>query len=107
MVGSLATPISACNLLERGVAIPLYRVGHRRLQGVEVGGGTPTDIVMLRGGECQGAFLRPRPVNHGDMLVCVRDAVDVQEPWCDERAGAWFRGGRSFAEQLNFQPALF
>lgn len=62
---------------------------------------------MLGGRESQGAVLWPRPVNHADVFVRFRDAVDVQEPRSDQRAGAGFRGRRSFAEQFDFQPALF
>ena len=61
---------------------------------------------MLLGGERHVAAHGARPVNHSDVLVRVRDAVDVEESRGDQRARARLRGGRPLADEFHVQAAL-
>jgi len=61
---------------------------------------------MFRGGELDVAALGPRPVDHADVLVRVVDAMDVEKPRGDERAGAGRRRGRTFTEKFHVETAF-
>ena len=56
----------------------------------------------------QGEFpiFGPRPINQPDVFVRFRNAMDVQKARRDEGARAGRSGGRTFSEQLDFQPAF-
>ena len=61
---------------------------------------------MLLRGERDVATLGSRPINQADVFVRLRDAMNVEKPRGDECACARLRGGRTLAQQLDFQPAF-
>ena len=61
---------------------------------------------MLRNCQRQRAVLGSGPVNHADVLVSLRDAMDIQEPGSDERSRARLGGWRSLAEQFDLESAF-
>lgn len=94
------------DLLEGLEAVPFHGAGHRGSQGVEFGCGAPTDGVVFGGGERDVARLYASEVNHADVFVSGVDAVDIEEAGCDESAGAGFGGGRTFADEFDFETAF-
>lgn len=62
-------------------------------------------MVFLRG-QPRGAGARPREVDEADVLVGFGDAVNVQEAWGDEGAGAGLGGGGAFPDQLDLEAAF-
>jgi hypothetical protein len=87
-------------------AIPFHGVGHGGLERIEIGGGTPADVVMLGLGKRHRAVFGPCPVNHANVLVGIRDAVNVEKARRNQGARAGFGGGRAFAEELDVQAAF-
>src|SRR5215475_6155509 len=84
-------------------AIPFYRVGHFRLQPVQTISRTPADVVMLCGGASDVyRILRARPINHSDVLVSVRNSMNIEKPRSNQRARAGTCGGWAFAEERHF-----
>jgi hypothetical protein len=64
---------------------------------------------MFCGSEVQGrrCVARPGKVDHADMFMRGADAMDIEKPGRQQRAGSWFRRGRPFTEQFDIQPAFF
>src|SRR6185437_8401526 len=90
------------------VAIPLHRPGHWRLQRIQLLRRTPADVVMLPGGALHGrGILRPRPINHADVLMRAGNAMNIQKPGRNQRARSRTGSGRALAEQNNIQTAFF
>ena len=61
---------------------------------------------MLDGRQGNPAVPWASPVNHPDVLVCVGDAVDVEETRRNQRARARLRCGRPLADQFHIEAAL-
>ena len=61
---------------------------------------------MFLGRKRDGTVPRTRPINHADMLMCVRDPMNVQKPGGNQGPGARFGGGGPVADQLDLQTAL-
>ena len=61
---------------------------------------------MLRLRQRDLAGPHPRPINHPDMLMRGRNAMNIQEPRCDQRARPLARGWRAFPERFDLQTAL-
>src|SRR6266516_7171774 len=89
------------DLFKRLVTIPFHGVAHRRLECVEFGGGTPTDVEMLGSRKSDLAVLWSSPVNHADVFMRVGDAMDVKEPRRDQGARARLCRRRAFADQFH------
>ena len=62
-------------------------------------------MVFLRG-QPRGAGTWPREVDEADVLVGVGNAVDVEEAWGDEGAGAGLGGGGAIPDQIDLQAAF-
>jgi hypothetical protein len=62
---------------------------------------------MLGSSESQRASLGACPVNHADVFVSVRDAMDVQKAGSDQGASSRRGGGWAFANQFDFKAAFF
>ena len=89
-------------------AVPLYCVGHARLQRVQLVSRAPADVVVFFGGARDvGGVFWACPVNHSDVLVCVGDAVNIQKPRGDQCACAGAGGWWTFAKQRDVHTALF
>jgi len=86
--------------------VPLYGLGDGRIKVVEILGGTPTDVVMLFGGQSHLAILWTRPIDHSDVLVRIADPMDVQKTGRYQGASSGSGCGRAFAEQLDAESAL-
>src|SRR5438045_4111052 len=67
---------------------------------------TPSDVVMLRAGQRQRAVFWPRPINHPNVLVSFRDAMNVQKTGSDQRARPGFSSRRTLSEQFHLEAAL-
>lgn len=95
------------NLVDGFEAIPFHCVGHGWLEGVQFGGGRPTNGVVFFFGQGHGAALGTRPVDETDVLVGIADAVDVQKTGGDQGAGAGAGRGRAFTDEFDVETALF
>ena len=62
---------------------------------------------MLRRSQGHLPMLRSRPVNHPDVLMRLVDPVDVEKTRRDECPRAGLGRGRTLAEQLDVEAALF
>ncbi len=87
-------------------AVPFHSAGHRGREGVEFGSGAPTDGMLFGSGEGDVTGFDPSEVDHADVLMGWVDAVDVEEAGSDESPGAGFGGGRSIADEFNFETAF-
>ena len=57
---------------------------------------------MFLGGQRHIAAARAGEIDHPDVLVRVRDAMDVEEPRRNQSAHTRLTGRRTFAEQFRF-----
>ena len=61
---------------------------------------------MLRSCQRQRSVLGSGPINHADVLVSLRDAMDIQEPGGDQRSRSRLGRWRPLADQFDLQSAF-
>lgn len=107
-------PILPCEGSNRGglelgqglAAIPLYCVCHWGMQGLQIGTCTPSDVVMFGSGQSELARFGTSPVYHADVLMGVRNLVNVQKSWRDQRTGSRAGGWGTFPHQFYLETAF-
>jgi hypothetical protein len=62
---------------------------------------------MLSRGEGQRALFGSCPIDHADVLVGVRDPMDIQKAGGNQGTCSGGSGGGPFANQFNFEAAFF
>ena len=62
--------------------------------------------MVLFSSQRERAISRTCPIDHADVLVRVRDAVNIEEPRRDQSSGTGRSRWRPFAQQFDVQAAL-
>lgn len=63
--------------------------------------------MVLRFGQRNIPFARACPIDHADVVMRIGDAVNIEEARGDQGDGSGLCGRRAFADQFNFEAALF